>query len=164
MAFIAAASQGIEDVRGKLNIFARPPPLDRSAALSDLGRNSQLGYLLVPEGFAGRMWVEDSRGVRVAEFHKERERPLALALTPGRGYYLRMPGRETRLTVPRAGAVVDAGSLEWGPLALASRGPVEDAFREKLFGVAFGPRFYSGYVASLGEAPVAMDEGPDLSP
>ena len=164
MAFIAAASQGIEDVRGKLNIFARPPPLDRSAALSDLGRNSQWGYLLVPEGFAGRMWVEDTRGVRVAEFHKERERPLALALTPGRGYYLRMTGRETRLTVPRAGAVVDAGSLEWGPPALASRGPVEDAFREKLFGVAFGPRFYSGYVASLGEAPVAMDTGPDLSP
>ena len=164
MAFIAAASQGIEDVRGKLNIFARPPPLDRSAALSDLGRNSAQGYLLVPEGFAGRMWVEDTRGVRVAEFHKERERPLALALTPGRGYYLRMTGRETRLTVPRAGAVVDAGSLEWSPPALASRGPVEDAFREKLFGVAFGPRFYSGYVASLGEAPVAMDTGPDLSP
>lgn len=164
MAFIASASQGVEDVRGKLDIFARPPPLDRSAALSDLGRSSQLGYLLVPEGYAGRMWVEDSRGVRVAEFHKERERALALALTPGRGYYLRSPGREARLTVPKAGAVVDAGGLAWGPPAIASRGPVEDAFRDKLFGVAFGPRFYSGFVASLGEAPVAMDEGPDLSP
>jgi hypothetical protein len=163
-AFIAAASQGVQDVRGKLDIFARPPPLDRSAALSDLGRNSGLGYLLVPEGLSGRMWVEDSRGVRVAEFHKERERPLAVALTPGRGYYLRMPGRETRVTVPKAGVVVDAGALSWGPQAVASRGPVEDAFRDKLFGVAFGPRFYSGYVASMGEAPVAMDEGLDLSP
>jgi hypothetical protein len=163
-AFIAAASQGVEDVRGKLDIFARPPPLDRSAPLSDLGRSSGLGYLLVPEGLGGRMWIEDTKGVRVADFHKERERPLVLALRPDRGYYLRMEGREARLTVPRAGAVVDAGGLPWSTSAVASRGPVEEAFRDKLFGVAFGPSFYSGYVASLGEPPVAMDEGPDLSP
>lgn len=164
MAFIASASQGVQDVRGKLDIFARPPPLDRSAALSDLGRNSGLGYLLVPEGLSGRMWVEDTRGVRVAEFHKDRERPLVLALPADRGYYLRSPGREARLTVPRAGAVVDAGGLSWNASAVASRGPVEDAFRDKLFGVAYGPHFYSGYVASLGETPVALDDGPDLSP
>ncbi|HYI01386.1 hypothetical protein [Hyalangium sp.] len=163
-AFIAAASQGIEDVRGKLDIFARPPPLDRSAPLSDLGRNSGLGYLLVPEGIGGRMWVEDTRGVRVADFNKERERPLVLALPPERSYYLRSAGREARLTMPRAGAVMDAGGLAWSTSVVASRGAMEEAFRDKLFGVAFGPSFYSGYVASLGEAPVGMDEGPDLSP
>jgi hypothetical protein len=75
-----------------------------------------------------------------------------------------MEGREARLTMPRAGAVVDAGGLSWSSSAVASRGPVEEAFRDKLFSVAFGPRFYSGYVASLGEPPVPMDEGPDLSP
>jgi hypothetical protein len=163
-AFIAAASQGVQDVRGKVEIFARPPQLDRSVPLSDLRRSSGLGFLLVPEGLGGRMWVEDTRGVRVAEFHKDRERPLALALPPDRGYYLRTQGREARLTLPRAGAVVDAGGLTWSSSAIASRGPVEDAFRDKLFGVAFGPHFYSGYVASLGDTPVAMNEGPDLSP
>jgi hypothetical protein len=164
MAFIAAASQGVEDVRGKLDIFARPPPLNRNAALSDLSRNTGLGYLLVPEGIGGRMWVEDTRGVRVADFHKERERPLVLALPPSRSYYLRMEGREARLTMQRAGAIVDAGGLAWSSSTMASRGPVEEAFRDKLFSVAFGPRFYSGYVASLGQLPVAMDDGPDLSP
>ncbi|WP_224248786.1 caspase family protein [Hyalangium gracile] len=163
-AFIAAASQGIEDVRGRLDIFARPPPLDRSAPLSDLGRSSGLGYLLVPEGTSGRMWVEDTRGVRVADFHKERERPMVVALPPDRSYFLRSAGRETRLTMSRAGAVVDAGALSWSASAVASRGPVEEAFRDKLFSVAFGPRFYSGYVASQGETPVAMNDGPDLSP
>lgn len=163
-AFIAAATQGVEDVRGKLDIFARPPQLDRSAPLSDLSQAAGLGFLMVPEGLAGRMWVEDTRGVRLAEFHKERERPLVLALPPERGYYLRTHGREARLTVPRAGTVVDAGGLAWNTSALASRGPVEDAFRDRLFSVAFGPRFYSGYVASLGDAPVAMTDGPDLSP
>jgi hypothetical protein len=163
-AFIAAASQGVEDVRGRLDIFARPPALDRSAPLSDLSKPTGLGYLLVPEGLGGRMWVEDTRGVRVADFHKERERPMVLALPPGRSYYLRSEGREARLTVERAGAVVDAGGLSWNVSAMASRGSVEEAFRDKLFSVAFGPRFYSGYVASLGETPVAMDTGPDLSP
>ena len=163
-AFIAAASQGVQDVRGKLDIFARPPPLDRSAALSDLGRSSGLGYMLVPEGLGGRMWVEDTRGVRLADFHKERERPLVLALPVDRSYYLRTEGREARLKVARAGVVVDAGGLQWSTATVASRGAVEEAFREKLFGVAFGPSFYSGYVASQGQQAVAMDEGPDLSP
>lgn len=164
-AFIAAASQGVEDVRGKLNIFARPPPQDRSTTLSDLSRQgTALGYLLVPEGLGGHMWVEDSRGVRVAEFHKERERTLVLALPATRDYYVRTPGREARFTVAKPGAVVDAGGLTWNAQAVASRSAVEDAFRDKLFGVPFGPRFYSGYVASLGQPPVAMDEGPDLSP
>jgi hypothetical protein len=151
-------------VRGRLDIFARPPALDRSAPLSDLSRHIAMGYLLVPEGIGGRMWVEDTRGVRVADFNKERERPMVLALPPDRSYYLRGEGQEARLTVPRAGAVVDAGSLSWSSSAVASRGSVEEAFRDKLFSVPFGPSFYSGYVASLGQTPVAMDEGPDLSP
>lgn len=164
VAFIAAANQGVEDVRGKLDIFARPPPQDRSAALSDLRRDSGLGFLSVPEGLGGRMWVEDTRGVRVAEFHKERERPLVVALPPSRAFWLRTDTSEARFTVPRAGAVVDAGELRFAATGVASRGPVEEAFRDKLFHVAFGPRFYSGYVASQGETPVALDDGPDLSP
>lgn len=164
MAFIAAANQGVEDVRGKLDIFARPPALDRSIALSDLRRATGLGYLLVPEGLGGRMWVEDARGVRLAEFNKERERALVLALPPERAYWLRTATSEARLTVSRAGAVVDAGGLTWSATGLASRGAVQEAFRDKLFHVAFGPRFYSGYVASLGETPVSLDDAPDLSP
>ncbi|ADO74549.1 caspase family protein [Stigmatella aurantiaca] len=164
MAFIASASQGVEDVRGRLDIFARPPPLDRSAPLSDLAQKSGLGYLLIPEGPGGRMWVEDTRGVRLAEFHKERERALVLGLPAGRGYYLRTPGQEARFTVQRGRQVVDAGTLSWTALSVASRGALEDAFRDHLFSVAFGPRFYSGYVASAGMAPVPLYPGPDLSP
>ena len=64
----------------------------------------------------------------------------------------------------RAGAVVDAAALAWGALPLAARGPVEDAFRARLFSVPFGPAFYRGYVASVGEAPVDIREKLDLSP
>ncbi len=163
-AFVAAASQGAEDVRGKLAAFVRPPALDRSAPLADLSVRGAVGYLLVPTGIEGRLWVEDSRGVRVAEFHKERERPLVAALPTGRGYFLRTVGREVSFTFARAGEVVDAGGLTWRETSLAARGAVEDALRERLFSVPFGSRFYRGYVASLALPPVAPEEGPDLSP
>ncbi|NMO21398.1 hypothetical protein HPC49_45905 [Pyxidicoccus fallax] len=163
-AFVAAASQGVEDVRGRLAAFVRPPALDRSASLANLGARAAVGYLLMPRGVEGRLWVEDDRGLRVAELHKERERSLVLALPTGRGYFLRMAGREAPFTFSRAGAVVDGGGLPWRETAFAARGAVQDALRDKLFSVPFGSRFYRGYVANLELPPVAPEEGPDLSP
>lgn len=163
-AFVAASSQGMEDVRGRLKVFVQPPALDRSSALMDLGAVAGLGYLLIPMGVEGRLWIEDARGIRVAELHKERERLLVVSLPVGRGYFLRAAGREAAFSVPRAGAVVDGGVLAWSEVAFASRGAVEDALRDKLFSVPYGPRFYRGYMASLGLAPVTAEAGPDLSP
>lgn len=164
LAFIAAANQGIEDVRGRLEVSIQPPALDRSAALVDLGERARLGFLLLPTGLEGRLWVEDTRGLRVAELHKERERSVVLALPPGRGYFLRAPGREASFPLGQEGAVVDAGGLSWLATTLAARGAMEEAFRERLFSVPFGSHFYKGYMASLGQAPVAPEQEPDLSP
>ncbi len=163
-AFVAAANQGVDDVRGRLDVSIQPPALDRSAALVDLGDKTRLGFLLLPAGLEGRLWVEDARGLRVAEFHKERERSVVLGLPPGRGYFLRASGREAPYQLSREGAVVDAASLSWRDNAFAARGAVQDAFRDKLFSVPFGPRFYNGYMASLGLTPVAPEQEPDLSP
>lgn len=163
-AFIAAANQGVEDVRGRLEVSIQPPAQDRSAALVDLGDRARLGFLLLPTGLEGRLWVEDSRGLRVAELNKERERSVVLGLQPGYGYFLHASGREAAFKFSGTGAVVDAGSLPWRDNTVAARGAVEDAFRDKLFSMPFGPRFYSGYMASLGQTPVAPEQGPDLSP
>jgi hypothetical protein len=163
-AFVAAANQGVDDVRGRLDVSIQPPALDRSAALVDLGDRTRLGFLLLPTGLEGRLWVEDTRGLRVAEFHKERERSVVLGLPSGRGYFLRASGREAPYQLSREGAVVDAGSLAWRDNAFAARGAVQDAFRDRLFSVPFGPRFYNGYMASLGLTPVAPEQEPDLSP
>jgi hypothetical protein len=163
-AFVAAASQGVEDVRGRLEVSIHPPALDRSAALMDLGDKARLGFLLLPTGLEGRLWVEDARGLRVAELHKERERSVVLGLPPGRGYFLRGLGREASFPLGTEGAVVDAGSLSWRTTTLASRGAVQEAFEHKLFSVPFGSHFYNGYMASLGQAPVAPAQEPDLSP
>jgi hypothetical protein len=163
-AFIAAANQGVADVRGRLDVSIQPPALDRSAPLVNLGDKAPLGFLLLPTGLEGRLWVEDARGLRVAEFNKERERSLVLGLPLASGYFLHAPGREAPFPLTRAGAVVDAASLTWRENTFASRGAVQDAFEEKLFSVPFGPRFYTGYMASLGQTPVAPEQQADLSP
>ncbi|WP_257460069.1 hypothetical protein [Archangium lipolyticum] len=163
-AFVAAANQGVADVRGRLDVSIQPPALDRSAPLVNLGDKARLGFLLLPAGLEGRLWVEDARGLRVAEFNKERERSLVLGLPLASSYFLHAPGREAPFPLTRAGAVVDAASLTWRENTFASRGAVQDAFEEKLFSVPFGPRFYTGYMASLGQTPVAPEQQADLSP
>ena len=163
-AFVAAANQGVEDVRGRLDVSIQPPALDRATPLVDLGGEPRLGFLLLPTGLEGRLWVEDARGLRVMELHKDRERSVVLGLPLGRGYHLRATGREAPFQLSRAGAVVDATGLSWRDNAFAARGAVEDAFRDKLFSVPFGPHFYNGYMASLGQTPVAPEQQPDLSP
>ncbi|WP_223636764.1 hypothetical protein [Corallococcus sp. EGB] len=163
-AFVAAASQGTNDVRGQPNVFIQPPALDRGFALTDLGDTTSLGYLMVPTGLAGRLWVEDARGIRVVELHKERERPLVVALPVGRGYYLRSNGREAPFALNRAAEVVDAGGLGWHDAAVATRGAAQDTMRDKLFSVPFGPRFYRGYMASLGITPPSDEADAVLVP
>ncbi len=163
-AFVAAANQGVTDVRGRLEVSIQPPAQDRSAALVDLRESGHLGFLLLSPGLEGRLWVEDTRGVRVAEFHKERERTVVLGLPTAQGYFLRTAGREAAFQLKGEGALVQSGSLAWQDAMVAARGAVEEAFRDKLFSVPFGPRFYTGYMASLGEAPVAPEQEPDLAP
>ncbi|RKH16854.1 hypothetical protein D7X74_14315 [Corallococcus sp. CA047B] len=163
-AFVAAASQGLDDVRGQPRVFIQPPALDRAFALTDLGTAASLGYLLVPTGLEGRLWVEDARGIRVVELHKERERPLVVSLPVGRGYYLRGMGREATFSVTRPAEVVDAGGLAWTDASVAARGAVEDAFRDKLFSVPFGQRFYRGYMASFGITPPSDEADASLVP
>jgi hypothetical protein len=163
-AFVAAANQGVADVRARVELFARAPALDRAAPLADLRRSGRLGFLLLPPGLSGRMWVEDVRGVRVAELNKDAQRPVVLALRAEDTYYLRSAGGEARAAVPRRGEVVDASGLSWSPLPLAARGPIQDAYGERLFNVPFGPTFYRGFAASMNEPAVVIREGLDLSP
>ncbi len=162
-AFVAAANSRIDDPRAQVRLFAQAPSRNRSVPLADLGRRSSFAYLMLPAELSGRYWVEDERGVRLAELHKERERALLLAVPAGRTLFLRSFLKEARFQAMRPGTVVDAGGLSFELSAVASRGPIEDQFREKLFATPFGPRFYGGFVSSSGELPVAPPPMPDLT-
>lgn len=164
-AFVAAANQQVDDPRGKVHMFARPPSRDRSAALSDLTAPSSSAYLLLPSGLQGRHWLEDSRGVRLADFNKESDRPLVLALPPGQTFFVRTAAKEARIETGTEGKLIDAAQLSWAPTGIAARGgSLDENFREHLFEKPFGARFYGGFVSSSGEVPVGPAPEPDLSP
>jgi 2-polyprenyl-6-methoxyphenol hydroxylase-like FAD-dependent oxidoreductase len=144
-------------------VFARPPEQDRSTALMDFTHPGGLAYLSVPAHLSGRFWIEDAHGVRWADFHKEADRPLVVAVLPDHELFLRSADRELHVKPSRAGQVVDLSNLSWSKPALASRGALDEAFRNDLFQIAYGSRFYAGFVASTGEVPVTPAAGPDLS-
>lgn len=162
-AFIAAANARVQDPRARPEVFARAPAQDGNVALVDFTQKSDLAYLSVPADVTGRFWLEDGRGVRWTDFHKEPNRRLVLAVPPERALFLRSAERELSFTPSRSGQVIDVAHLTWRDGAVASRGSLEETFRDDLFSVAFGANFYSGFVASTGEVPVAPAVGPDLS-
>ena len=161
-AFIAAANAQVQDPRARPEVFARPPAQDRSLALVDLTEHSRLGFLSVPPELTGHLWVEDARGVRFADLHKEGERPTVLALPSGREFFLRSANREARFELKSGGPVIDGALLPWRHVAMASRGSLDESFRDDLFSIAYGPKFYAGFVASTGEVAVEPAPGPEL--
>lgn len=120
--FITSATEEGVGRAGRLEVSIQPPALEGSAPLVDLREPAPVGHLLLPRELMGRWWVEDERGLRVAELPGQRERALRLALQPGRRYLLRSAEREASFAVPRPGVVVDAGLLGFGSSATAGRG------------------------------------------
>lgn len=164
-AFVAAANQAVDDPRGRVQMYARPPAQDRAAPLVDLTAKSAFSYLLLPASLQGRHWLEDARGVRLADFNKEAERPLVVALPPAQVFYVRTDQKEARFDSAPSGRLVDAAQLGWTASGIAARGgSLDENFRAHLFEHPYGPRFYGGFVSSSGELPVNPAPEPDLSP
>lgn len=153
-AFIAAANTAIDDPKARLSIFAAAPPSEMSIALVDLPKAKFQHYLLVPKTVSGHLYLEDDRGVRYADFHADGARAVVLALVPSSYYFLRSKSQENKISLLSSGVHKVEGS--WKALSVASRGAVEEGFRQKLFETPYGPDFYQGYIASSGDLPVSL--------
>ncbi|MBX5481281.1 MAG: hypothetical protein IRZ16_05465 [Myxococcaceae bacterium] len=163
-AFIAAANARVEDPRARPEVFARPPAQDHTYPLVDLTRPSRLGFVTLPAGMGGHFVVEDERGVRLVELHKEKDRATVLALPTGRELFLRSTTREAAVRLEHGTKLIDGATLLWRERTVASRGSLEETFRDDLFSIPYGPRFYEGFVTSTGERPVAPAAAPRLEP
>jgi hypothetical protein len=159
-AYVAAANLKVRDPRARVSIFARAPRADLRAPLLDLGLLARLrgdaarpahgrvaGLLRLPAAFQGHWYLEDDRGVRYADFNKTAEHALALALLDRPFYYLRNDAQEARVALDGPGDV-DGAALQLAPLPLASRGSVEESFRQDLYAVPFGRNFAQGHAAA----------------
>jgi hypothetical protein len=164
-AFLAAANARVRNPEARLEVFSRPPALDRHRPLVDLRRAQANGgaarFLHFSPAVAGRYHIEDERGVRWADLHKEVGHPFDVVLSSRRNYYVRRDERDSEEEAPlrTPGATrVELASLSWKPRAIASRGALDDTFRQDLYKVPFGRGFYDGYVATSGDVPVEGGE------
>jgi hypothetical protein len=161
-AYVAAANLRIDDPRARLDVFVRPPALDRSRPIVDLATAKFGHYLRLPADAQGRYHLEDARGVRYADFHKSPERPLVIGLVASSYYYLRTGESEARVPLQAPGTI-DVSADQLAPRTFAARGAIEETFHRHLFEVPFGPAFYHGFAASAGDAPVES-RAPQWSP
>jgi hypothetical protein len=156
LAFLAAANARVLLPQAQIQVFSRPPALDRRRPLVDLRRARRRGQgrlLHFGSSLSGRFYVEDERGVRYADLNKEPGSAFDLLVSTKRRYFVRRDDRE-EIEVSPSSRRIDLSRMAWTPLAVAARGAVDESFRKDLYRVAFGPRFYEGYIAKSGDVPV----------
>ncbi len=146
LAFVDAANLKVKDPKARLNIFARPPARDLSRPLSVISTSKKLTYLYLPKDLSGRFHLDDDRGVRYADFHKNNEQQLTVGLVPRKTYWLRDKRNEYIITASK-GDEVNASHLESKGLSMKSKGVVADNFKQFLFLQPYGQSFYEGYIA-----------------
>jgi hypothetical protein len=152
-AFLAAANSRVRNPEARVDVFARPPALDRHRALVDLrAAASGATVLHFPAGLGGRFFVEDERGVRFADLNKETQASFDMLLSARHSYFLRSEDREAE--VPFGLRQVDVAALAWQPRAIAARGALDSTFRRDLYAEPYGRGFYDGFVATSGDLPV----------
>jgi hypothetical protein len=165
-AFLAAANARVRNPEARIEAFARAPSLDRHHPLIDL-RHVQTAtrFLHFAPGLAGRFHIEDDRGVRYADLNKESAAGFDVMVSSRHGYYI-MRGDaaspdETEETEIRATGArrIELAQAAWKPRAIASRGALDQTFRQDLYKVPYGRGFYDGYVATSGDVPVEESSG-----
>jgi hypothetical protein len=163
-AFIASANARIKNPEARLEVFARAPAIDRHRPLVDLRRaaSTERGarFLRFPASLTGRFHIEDERGVRWADFHKDASIAFDVIAPANRTLHVRRDDLlETELAAggPRA---IDLARRTWRSTAIAARGALDESFRVDLYRQPYGRGFYEGYVSTSGDESVA--DGPSF--
>lgn len=154
-AYIAAANARVDDPKARISLYAKPPSRNLTEPLFDIHRMRPRAFLDLAPSDAGRLYLEDARGVRYADFNKAAEAPLRVALLQSPYYYLRTDTQEIEIR-PATEQAIRLTPDAWKPRAKLARGSTSETFRRDLYRVPYGPSFYDGYVASHDEiVPVA---------
>ena len=158
-AFLAAANARVKNPEARVEVFSRPPALDRHRALIDLRTADDRGsrFLHFSPSLSGRFHIEDARGVRYADLNKESGARFDIAVSGRRTYFVRRDESEEVEVRAPGKRRVEIAELIWKPRAIASRGALDETFRQDLYKVPFGKGFYDGYVATSGD--IAVDDG-----
>ncbi len=156
-AFFGAANREIGDPKARLEVLTHPPRSQVRAALIDLRRFKNVAWI---DGDAADAWghffLEDGRGVRVADAHAERSARLRIAVPADAPLFVQRHGREAMI-IPHAGETIRASDVRFSETSTRSRGAVAHELERGLFAAPFGPTYYKGFVDARGDAAVTFD-------
>jgi hypothetical protein len=166
-AFVSRANAAIPNERYRPDVFARAPRA--ASALVDL-RGGPGRYLQVDASAEGGHYLfEDTRGVRLADFHNGHGHALSLLLPSGAGaLYLRRTSDDQEFEIPPAPDVINLADLSPRAPRAASRGAAHDAF-SLIFSLPFDDAALANYVQppvdlTLSRDPAEAAAGPAVRP
>ena len=150
-AFVARANVSIPNEKFRPEVHTRAP--GGADALVDL-RAAGGRRLTIDGAHAGHYYLEDARGVRLADVHNTRGTDLYLVRPAPTGHaYLRRTSDDRELILPPGDDAVSVAALAEGAPRVASRGAAHEAF-SSLFSLSFD----ASVVASYTEAPLPPPE------
>lgn len=160
-AYLVAANAAVTNPRAQLDVYAHPPEQERSRPLTTLDRFDGATILEIPAGRGGRYYLEDSRGVRYADFHVDTAASTRIALLreplDGGSYYLVRGDEQAEIPLDRL--AVQSPELAFRSHPRQSRGSIDEAFRSNLFETPFGPSFVAGFEAGRTASPTGGAPG-----
>ena len=161
-AFLAAANARVRAPEARVDVFSRAPALDRHHAIIDLrSAEAHTRFLHFGNALSGRFHIEDERGVRLCDLHKERAGTFDVVVSPRRTSYVRRSATATDSDTdeeaeirPSRSRRIELSDAAWHTRQVASRGALDESFRPDLYKIPFGRGFYDGYVATSDDVPV----------
>ncbi|MBN2525093.1 MAG: caspase family protein [Deltaproteobacteria bacterium] len=165
-ACVDAANAAIDVPNARLKVFFRPPQQKVDVPLLGISDFKKAPTLNMPISFAGKYYVEDARGVRLADLHYSTEQPVVLKLVGKAPFYIRTAKNDEAM-VGADVLQIELSSLQFVASQNGHRGSVEETFRKKLFSLPFGQGFYRGVMAQRqesGDASLQRDDTADERP
>jgi hypothetical protein len=141
-AFIDRANAAIANEKYRSEVFAHPPK--NTDILMDL-RNRTSARVDLRGARSDHYYLEDSRGIRFADFHngEDQHAYLLRPLSAGR-LYLRRSSDDSEFVIPSTPQVVALADLSIQEPRMTTRGAANDAF-QALFTLPFGQRVVDGF-------------------
>ena len=152
-AFVDRANASIANEKYRSEVYARPPK--DTEILMDL-RNRLGARLDVRGARSDHYFLEDSRGIRFADFHNDvnQQAYLLKPLSAGR-LYLRRTSDDVEYVIPSSPQVVALASLTVQEPRTRTRGAANDAF-ESLFALPFDQRVVEKFRFDASSRPDAV--------
>lgn len=141
-AFIDRANAGIANEKYRSEVFAHPPK--NTDILMDL-RNRVTARVDIRGARSDHYYLEDSRGIRFADFHNgEDQRAYLLRPLSAGKLYLRRTSDDAEFVIPSSPQVVALADLAMQEPRMTTRGAANDAFNS-LFSLPFGQGVVDGF-------------------